>query len=187
MKNLPLLETKRLLLRTLRISDAEDTFEYASDPEVTKYTFWRAHHAIEDSKRLLSWLMTDDFACWSVVHKAEQKIIGMCFLHSFNFQHRRAELAFNLSRKYWGQGYTAEAAREMIRFAFKRWNLNRIEGTCMLENTASARVMEKLGMTFEGILRKRSYAKSRFHDLKLYSILRDEMAGDYDDGSRFKP
>ena len=174
-KNPPLLETRRLLLRSSKLSDAEDTFEYASDPEVTKYTFWRTHYSIKDSQKLLSWLATEDFACWSIIHKANQKVIGMCFLHNFNLQHRRAEIAFNLSRRYWGQGYATEAAREMIRFAFKKWNLHRIEGTCMLDNIASARVMEKAGMTFEGVLRQHSYAKNRFHDLKLYSILRDEM------------
>ena len=84
-------------------------------------------------------------------------------------------MAFNLSRPYWRQGYATEAVRNMIRFAFKRWGLNRIEGTCMLDNVASARVMEKLDMKFEGILRQHSFAKNRFHDLKLYSILRSEV------------
>ena len=174
-ENLPALETKRLHLRVPELSDAEDTFEFISDPEVTKFTFWRAHHSIADSEELLTWLTTENFASWSIVHRADKKVIGMCFLHSFNFHHRRAEMAFNLSRSYWRQGYATEAVREMIRFAFKRWVLNRIEGTCMLDNIASARVMEKLGMKFEGVLRQHSFAKNRFHDLKLYSILRNEV------------
>ena len=174
-KNLPVLETKRLFLRSSELSDAEDTFEFISDPEVTKYTFWRVHRAIADSEELLAWLVTENFASWSIVHKADKKVIGVCFLHSFNFHHRRAEMAFNLSRQYWGQGHAPEAVCEMIRFAFERWGLNRIEGTCILNNFASARVMEKLGMKFEGILRQHSFAKNRFHDLKLYSILRSEV------------
>lgn len=175
LKNLPVLETERLLLRSPELGDATDTFEFISDPEVTKYTFWHAHHSIADSEELLSWLTTENFASWSIVHKVDGKVIGMCFLHSFNFHHRRAEMAFNLSRSYWSQGYATEAVFEMIRFAFGRWGLNRMEGTCMLDNIASARVMEKLGMKFEGILRQHSYAKNRFHDLKLYSILRREV------------
>ena len=55
-KNLPVLETKRLFLRSSELSDAEDTFEFISDPEVTKYTFWRVHHSIADSEELLAWL-----------------------------------------------------------------------------------------------------------------------------------
>lgn len=175
LKNLPVLETERLFLRSSELSDAADTFEFISDPEVTKYTFWRVHHSIADSEELLAWLMTENFASWSIVHKVDKKVIGVCFLHSFNFHHRRAEMAFNLSRRYWRQGYATEAVHEMIRFAFKRWGLNRIEGSCMLDNIASARLMEKLGMKYEGILRQHSYAKDRFHDLKLYSILRNEV------------
>ena len=175
LKNLPVLETERLFLRSSKLSDAADTFEFISDPEVTKYTFWRVHHSIADSEELLAWLLSENFASWSIVHKTDKKVIGVCFLHSFNFHHRRAEMAFNLSRRYWRQGYATEAVYEMIRFAFKRWGLNRIEGSCMLDNIASARLMEKLGMKYEGILRQHSYAKDRFHDLKLYSILRNEV------------
>ena len=175
LKNLPILETERLFLRSSVLSDAADTFEFISDPEVTKYTFWHVHRSVADSEDLLAWMTTENFACWSIEHRTDKKVIGMCFLHSFNFLHRRAEMAFNLSRSYWKQGYATEATREMIQFAFRRWNLNRIEGTCMLDNIASARVMEKLGMKFEGILRQHSYAKNRFHDLKLYSILRNEV------------
>lgn len=175
LKDLPSLETVRLLLRPLRMSDAEDIFEYASDPEVTTYTFWYTHNSLDDSKKFISWLTSDHFACWGIVHKESNKVIGTCFFHSFNFQHRRADIAFNLSRKYWGQSYATETAREVILFGFNQWGLNRIQGTCMIKNIASARVMEKVGMTFEGILRKYTYGKGRFHDLKLYSILRDEI------------
>ena len=166
--NLPPIETERLLLRTLRMSDVEDIFEYASDPEVTKHTLWHTHNSRTDSRRFISWLK-DNFACWGLVHKADQKIIGTCFLHSFNCQERQAEIAFNLSRKYWGQGYTTEAAREVISLGFKKWRLKRIEGTCMIPNIASARVFEKIGMTYEGRIRKYD------HDMKLYAILRHEV------------
>lgn len=56
-----------------------------------------------------------------------------------------------------------------LRFGFENWELNRIEGRCMLKNHAVARVLEKIGMTLEGILRKHTFAKGVFHDLKLYS------------------
>ena len=174
-KNLPLIQTKRLILRCTKLSDAKDTFEFASDPQVTQYNFWHTHHSLRDSQELLSWLTDEDFACWSILRNICQKVIGICFLHSFNLQHRRAEIAFNLSRRHWGQGYATESVSAIIRFAFEKWNLNRIEGTCMLDNMASARVMEKVDMKFEGILRQHSLAKNKFHDLKLYSILRNEI------------
>jgi [ribosomal protein S5]-alanine N-acetyltransferase len=174
-RNLPQLKTDQLFLRQLKMSDVEATFEYASDPEVLKYTFWYTHYSIADSRQLIEWLLSEDFACWSIVHKAENRVIGVCFLYNFDFHNRKAEIAFNLTRKYWGNGYMTEAVREMICFAFKRWRLNRIEGTCMPENLASARVMEKVGMQYEGLLRQYRYAKGRYYDLKMYGILREDI------------
>lgn len=157
---LPPLETKRLLLRRLKMSDVEDIFEYASGPEVTKYTLWNTHNSIEDSKKFIFWL-TKSFACWAIEHKADGKVIGTCFLHSFNLQAGQAETAFNLSRKYWRQGYATEAARKVILFGFKKWELSRIGGTCMIGNIASARVLKKVGMVFEGRIERRG------HDMNL--------------------
>ena len=173
--DLDVIETKRLLLRPLKMSDVEDIFECNSDPEVTKYMSWETHNSIEESKAFLSRTISEGSACWGIVHKASNKVVGVCFLHSLDLQHRRTEVAFYLSRKYWGQGYATETAREVILFCFKNWELNRIGATCRIENIASARVLEKVGMTFEGILRKYTYFDNGFHDLKVYSILRDEI------------
>ncbi len=170
-RDLPAIETERLLLRTLEMEDAEDIFEWVSDPHVTTYLFWRAHQSIEDSRDFISWVTTDNLACWGVGLTENSKIIGNCFLHNVNFEHKRAEIAFNIARKYWGRGYATETAQAIIRFGFEYWRLNRIEGTCMVENSASARVMEKTGMTLEGVLRQYVYVKGRSHDMKLYSIL----------------
>jgi ribosomal-protein-alanine N-acetyltransferase len=99
-------------------------------------------------------------------------VIGTSFLHSYHAQHQRAAIAFNLAKALWGQGYATEAARAVIRAGFMYYGLNRIEGTCMLGKVASARVMEKVGMRCEGMLRQYIWAKDAFHDLKLYAILR---------------
>ena len=101
--NLPAIETERLLLRTLKMEDAEDIFEWVSDPQVTTYLFWRAHQSIEDSRDFIAWVTSDDFACWGVVLNENSKVIGNCFLHNVNFEHKRAEIAFNIGRKYWGR------------------------------------------------------------------------------------
>ena len=172
--DLPVIETERLLLRRLEMGDAADIFEWVSDPQVTAYLFWRTHQSIADSRDFIAWVTTDDFACWGVVLTESGKVIGNCFLHNVSFEHKRAEIAFNIGRKYWGMGYATEAAQAIIQFGFEGWQLNRIEGTCMVENRASARVMEKVGMTCEGVLRKYVYVKGQFHDMKLYSILEEE-------------
>ena len=173
--DLPVIETRRLVLRPLKMSDAEDVFEYASDPEVSKYTFWETHHSIADTQAFLSRVIREESAHWGIGLKENNKVIGTCYLHSFDLKHRRIEIGYGISRKCWGQGYMTEAVREVILSSFEQWDLNRIGAVCIVEHTASARVLEKVGMTFEGIVRQYAYTLSRFWDLKVYSILRDEI------------
>lgn len=176
--NLPVLETNRLLLRELSLDDAADLFQYASDPAVPRYSTWSVHESIEDSKRFLNAAIKQyknhQLACWGIVHKADKKLIGTCGFGNWIADQARAELGYALSRKYWGKGYMPEAVRPVITFGFRMMKLNRIEGRCIIPNTASARVMEKVGMKFEGVLRQHLFAKGSFQDVKMYSILREE-------------
>lgn len=80
-----------------------------------------------------------------------------------------------MSQDYWGKGIMSEAAKEVISFGFHNLDLVRIQARCDVENIASARVMEKIGMTYEGTQRKVMFVKGRHRYLKMYSILRDEF------------
>jgi len=175
---LPVLETNRLLLRELSLNDAADLFEYASDPDVMRYDTWSVHNSIEDSKCYLKAVIEQyknhELASWGIVHKIDKKLIGTCGFNNWIADQARAELGYALSRKYWGNGYMPEAVRSVIVFGFRMMKLNRIEARCKIPNTASCRVMEKVGMKFEGILRQNLFAKGSFHDMKMYSILREE-------------
>jgi RimJ/RimL family protein N-acetyltransferase len=169
------LETTRLVLRALVPGDADDIFTYAADPDVAQYTLWSAHTTLEDSRRFIAWITGGSLACWAIVQLATGRVIGTSFLHSHQARHHRAEIAFNLAKHSWGRGYATEATHAVIRAGFTHYGLNRIEGACMLGNVGSARVMEKVGMHFEGILRQYVFAKNAFHDMKLYAILREDM------------
>jgi len=163
------------VLRALVPEDADDIFAYAADPDMAQYTLWSACTTLEDSQQFIAWIIGGSLACWAIVQPATGRVIGTSFLHSHHARHHRAEIAFNLAQAAWGQGYTTEAAQAVIRAGFTHYDLNRIEGTCMLGNVASARVMEKVGMRCEGILRHYVFAKNAFHDMKLYAILREDM------------
>jgi ribosomal-protein-alanine N-acetyltransferase len=177
--DLPALETGRLLLRRMRLDDAEAMFAYASDPEVTRYVLFETHRSIDDSKEFLR-LATQgyergDFGSWGVVLKDSGAFVGTCGVDvNYAPEHARAELGYVLSRDHWGRGLMTEAVRAVIRFGFGRMELNRIQARCIAENTASARVMEKAGMTYEGTLRESEFIKGAYRDMKLYSILRSE-------------
>lgn len=177
--DLPELVTERLLLRRMCLDDAEAMFAYASDPEVTRYVLFETHRSIEDSREFLrsatEGYERGDFGSWGVVLKESGAFVGTCGLDvNYAPEHARAELGYVLSRGHWGQGLMTEAVRAVIRFGFGRMELNRIQARCIAENTASARVMEKAGMTYEGTLREREFIKGAYRDMKLYSVLRTE-------------
>jgi len=177
--DLPELETDRLLLRKMRPEDAEAMFAYASDPEVTRYVLWDTHGSIEESENFLRFAnegyQRGDFGGWGLVLKASGAFIGTCGMDAgYAPEHARAEFGYVLSHEHWGRGLMPEAVRRVIQFCFERMELNRVEARCIAENTASARVMEKAGMSYEGTLREREYIKGAYRDMKLYSILRSE-------------
>jgi ribosomal-protein-alanine N-acetyltransferase len=174
-KNLPVLETPRLRLRKLSMRDAGDVFEYASVPEVADHVTWDYHRNISDSMHYLRFI-TQQYedglpSPWGIVHKDLGKLIGTIGYHIWSIPNMFGEVGYALSKDFWNNGYITEAFNEVIKFGFERLRLNRIEATCMLNNTASERVMIKCGLEYEGIMRKKLYAKGEFHDLKLYSLL----------------
>ena len=175
---LPTLETERLLLRKITPADEADVFAYGSDPEVSKYMPWEPHQSLEDTRAYLATVFEryrqHTPGPWGIVHKGDAKLIGTCAYHDWQRNDRRAEIGYVLSRSYWGQGYMAEATRAIIAFGFREMNLNRVQAMCDVPNIGSARVMEKIGMRFEGVLREYFFEKGRYIDLKLYSILRSE-------------
>jgi len=105
--------------------------------------------------------------------KASGAFVGTCGMEAAP-EHARAELGYVLSREHWGRGLMPEAVRRVIRYCFERMDLNRVEARCIAENTASSRVMEKAGMSYEGTLRGREYIKGSYKDMKIYSSLRRE-------------
>ncbi|TAG06519.1 MAG: N-acetyltransferase [Oscillatoriales cyanobacterium] len=177
--NIPTIETERLLLRKITLNDASDMFEYASNPEVSEYTMWSTHTSIEDTKYFLKSLTKmykrKELVDWGIVHKAEKKFIGTCGYVEWSMTHSRAEIGYALSARYWREGYMSEAVNAIIEFGFREMLLNRIVGRCEVNNIASARVMEKVGMQLEGILRQQLFVKGRYWDLKIYSLLREEF------------
>ena len=178
-KDLPVLETERLVLRQLLVRDKYDMFEYSKNPEVTKYLLWREHKDIHHTAKFLKYLRSayrrGECWEWAIVNKAENKMIGTVGFVSFDNQHNAAEVGYVISDKYWGNGYAPEALRRIINFGFDELFLNRIYARHIVGNERSGRVMQKSGMTFEGIQRKSMYIKEQYRDISLYSIIKDDI------------
>ena len=175
---IPTLETERLVLRRLCLDDAQDMFDYASDPEVARYVPWDYHTSIEDSIDYLRSVEekyeSGETLDWGIVYKQNSRLIGSCGYPVWNKRNHWAEVGYVVSREYWNKGIVSEALKEIVTFGFENMDLNLIYASCMVENLASERVMLKMGMKFEGILRERLLVEGAYHDVKIYSLLREE-------------
>ena len=177
-RHIPTLETERFILRRMSRSDAADMFEYASNPAVTRFLTWDVHPNARFSANYLSYLQSKyrsgEFYDWAVTLRSTGKMIGTCGFSHFNFPAYSAEIGYVLNPAYWGRGAAAEAAARVVRFGFEYLELNRIEARCMAGNAQSRRVMEKLGMTYEGTTREGMFVKNNFVSVETSSILRKE-------------
>jgi ribosomal-protein-alanine N-acetyltransferase len=178
-KNLPTLETERLLLRKVTLADTAAMFSYASNEDVAKYVTWDVHRSMSDTERFINFVLNrynnEEIAPWGIEDKETGSFIGTVDFVSWSTNHHNAEIGYVIAPEYWGKGITTEAARAIIRFGFEQMELMRIQARCFVDNIASQRVMEKAGMTFEGINRKSMYIKGQYWDLKVYAILKEEF------------
>ena len=150
------LETERLVLRKPRLDDARDIFEgWAQDREVTRYLTWRPHQRIEETRTfvqscLLAWEREVRFP-YMITRKESGKVMGMI---DPRIEGPKVGIGYAAARTYWGKGYVPEATRTIIDWAFHNPTIYRVYATTDVENLASRRVLEKVGMHCEGILRK---------------------------------
>jgi len=177
LSDFPKIKTKRLTLRKFCLEDAADVFEYISDPEVAKYARWHPSKTVEDAKKLLETRLKEyenhTGGLWGVYHNEDKKVIATVGFFNIDTNNRKAEFGYTFSRKYWGKGYATEVAESLIDFGFNKFGLHRIEGLCHADNHASARVMEKVGMSLEGTLRSYYIKNDKYHDVKIYSIIKN--------------
>ena len=178
LSEIPILSTKRLILRKLSHEDQNDIFEYASIPEVSNYLPWEPHKSIADTLEFLKLVEQEfndlKFIVFGIELKTEKKLIGTIALRNWDKPDRCIDVGYAISKKYWNKGLTTEAVKAVIKFGFEKLNANRIEAHCDENNTASYRVMEKAGMKYEGTLRQKVLIKNKFMNMKFYSILREE-------------
>ncbi|OBR68902.1 GCN5 family acetyltransferase [Paenibacillus oryzae] len=171
------LETKRLVIREFTAVDAKAVHQYASDERVTRYMIWGPNSEEEtfdfvqrtvDMQRQHPRLGYE----LAVELKENGKLIGGCAIHQSN--HQQGEIGYCYSPRYWQQGYASEAASALLAFGFDDLGLYRIFATCRPENIGSAKVMQHIGMSYEGHLRGHIWHKGGFLDSYLYSILEPE-------------
>ena len=148
------LETKRLILRHLELTDLEALFALYSDPEVKRY-IPDAPLTLAEAKKELEWFLNGhpkqpELGLWATIHKETGQFIGRCGLLPWEIDGRsEVEVAYLIDKAHWGQGLGTEAAQAILDYGFENLRLSRLICLIERENSASMRVAEKIGMTLE--------------------------------------
>jgi len=111
---------------------------------------------------------------FAVLLKDNSELVGVMSLIGVNLIHKNAELGYWVGKKYWNKGIATEAALKMLEFGFKELNLERISARCFSNNGFSRKVIEKIGMKYEGMFRKEVLKEGKFIDLIYFAILKED-------------
>ncbi len=178
-KGTALLETERLVLRRFVLGDAGAMYKnWASEDEVTRFLTWPTHSDAGVTRAVLSdWIAgyeKADFYNWAIELKETGELIGNISVVQVKEKTECAELGYCMGSRWWGAGIMPEAGRGVVRYLFEEVGFNRIAAAHAKNNPKSGRVMQKIGMTYEGTLRKAGFCNQGLVDEVWYSILRDE-------------
>lgn len=173
------LETDRLILRKFVLEDADAMYNnWASADEVTKYLTWPSHENVEVTKYLLNdWIPrynNCDYYNWAIELKETGDIIGNISVVQVNEYIKEASLGYCMGEKWWGKGIMPEAGKAVVNYLFKEIGFNRIEAQHDKNNPKSGRVMQKIGMTYEGVQRKKGINNQGIIDAVGYAILMED-------------
>jgi [ribosomal protein S5]-alanine N-acetyltransferase len=171
-----LLTTERLILREFLDTDWQAVLAYQSDPRYLEYYPWW-DRSPADVQRFV-----DEFIDWqeetprtryqlAIALPAAGRLIGNCGIRMDGPRATEADIGYELDPAHWGRGYATEAVGALLAFGFRELKLHRVWASCVAENRASARVLEKVGMRPEGRLREKCWMKGRWWDTLLYAIL----------------
>ncbi|MBV8682949.1 MAG: GNAT family N-acetyltransferase [Caulobacteraceae bacterium] len=176
------IRTERLILRDFRAEDFEAVHAYASDPEVVRFMPW-GPNTEDDTREFLTRVVADAAAQPRAEHglavelSEEGCVVGSIALHPIDLPNLTMMMGYCLRRDRWGRGLVSEAARALFNVGFGQLGLHRIFATCDTRNAGSWRVMEKLGMRREGLLRKDRQVRGEWRDTFVYAILAEEWPG----------
>ncbi|MFS0782567.1 GNAT family N-acetyltransferase [Bacillus sp. 1P06AnD] len=167
------MEGERIILRPVSLDDAEDMFEYTSDEETTRFIYGQ-HKDLNEAKSLIAnYFVKEPIGKYAIMLKDSNKMIGAIEfrVHESN---KSGELGYTLNRHFWGKGYMTEAGNLILELAFHVLGLERVFAEYDVRNVASGKVLSRLGMKYEGILRRSRMVKGELTDSAHYSILKEE-------------
>jgi RimJ/RimL family protein N-acetyltransferase len=171
------LHTERLLLRPFEEGDLAALIEIQSRQDVVRWLYWEPRSAdeVRESLRLKMTARTlaaaGDTLSFAVVLRETGELVGDCNLTWISDVHRQGEIGYVFNPRHHGHGYATEASRRLLQLGFGELALHRIIGRLETRNTASARVLERLGMRREGELVENEWVKGEWQSEIVYAIL----------------
>jgi len=178
------LETNRLILRDLKLSDLDAFYEYCRKPNIGPNAGWRPHHDLFESSRILE-MMIKENEVWGITLKSSDLLIGTIGLHVRNFENalaNRKEIGYVLNDQYWGLGLMAEAVLKVLDYAFMEVELDEVLCGHALDNLRSKRVIEKTGF-------KETHKEFRDHfdgtqiEIQMYCYKKEDYEGKNNDNT----
>ncbi|MFJ7935801.1 GNAT family N-acetyltransferase [Sporosarcina sp. NPDC096371] len=178
-KEFPIIETKRLILRQVTLDDAADMFHYLSDQDVVKPMGLDPFQTVKDVWDEIKWYTAiyeeGTGIRWGITLKDSGKVIGSCGFLNRIPKHYRAEVGYEVSKDYWGQGIASEALEAVVQYGYYHLQLERIEALIEPANVPSQKLVEKQGFKKEGLLRHYEFTRGKFDNLYMYSIIKRDF------------
>ena len=173
------IETERLILRKIRLEDAQAMFNnWASDPEVTKYLTWPTHGSVDETKQIAeNWVKgyeQDDFYLWMIELKEISQPIGSISVVNMDDRVEKVEIGYCIGRLWWHKGIMSEAVQAVMGFLFDEVGVNRIEARHDPRNPHSGGVMRKCGLKYEGTSRQSDRNNQGICDTCYYGMVAEE-------------
>ena len=172
------LETDRLVLRRTVKSDIDEFFFIQLNPNIRRYLGTnRLGDDLEKNRKYFNEEKYNElnYYRWTIVRKEDNKILGCIYLNIHNEKARTAGIDYWIREDAWGNGYTTEASRKILNFAFDTLNINRIESCGGKDNPGTYKVMEKIGLKYEGERKEGIfYYYGGLENLVLYGITKEE-------------
>ncbi len=174
----PTIETERLLLRQLEISDTNDIYEYAKNKDDFIYTDGFPHEYEEVKFAIGMWrndaYASKQFIRWAIQLKTENKVIGGVYLFlpkGNDSSGRIMDIGIDIARNYWNQGYATEAIESASRYGLTKMGLKRVQAQVVPNNIGSVKAFEKAGFSKEGILRNFCHYEHNGNNLRTMVML----------------
>ncbi len=175
-----ILETPRLILRPFQDSDLESFAAYRADPEVARYQGWDMPYSVDRAAEFIAEMKAkqpatgNEWYQFAVERNSAPGLIGDCAFHLLEGDQRQAEIGVTLARQHQRQGYAAEAVSRLLDYLFRDLGLHRVIARCDVDNLASARLLECVGMRREGHCVENIWFKGAWGSEYLYAVLQRE-------------